>query len=252
MLEAVQRANIYCETLGPEQFGIIQKPLTLAEKIYNQAWLRKIAILVVLAGAWEIYGRWLDNPLLVPPFSDAMQALLTDVANGTCFEDFKSNWETASRKWVGGIEAFRETSKAIRDIWEGRHANRQGEIVKRGLGLIGQRDEHSAQWPIEVSWGESCVFIRTRSLNDVVWFALLQHSQQLAICANRDGGCETPYFIQRKSDHKFCSPECGLPTLRESKRNWWVEHGELWRSARAEQLKKAVRQKRGKRKSKEV
>ena len=49
MLEAVQRANIYSETLGPEQFGIIQKPLTLAEKIYNQAWLRKIAILVVLA-----------------------------------------------------------------------------------------------------------------------------------------------------------------------------------------------------------
>ena len=38
MLEAVQRANIvYSETLGPEQFGIIQKPLTLPERIYNQA-----------------------------------------------------------------------------------------------------------------------------------------------------------------------------------------------------------------------
>ena len=54
MLEAAQRANIYCETLGPEQFGIIQKPLTLAEKIYNQAWLRKISIIVVLALAWEL------------------------------------------------------------------------------------------------------------------------------------------------------------------------------------------------------
>ena len=83
MLEAVQRANIYSETLGPEQFGIIQKPLTLPEKIYNQAWLRKIAILVVLAAAWEIYGRWLDNPLLVPPFSEAMRALIADVGNGT-------------------------------------------------------------------------------------------------------------------------------------------------------------------------
>lgn len=83
MLEAVQRANIYSETLGPEQFGIIQKPLTLAEKIYNQAWLRKIAILVVLALAWEIYGRWLDNPLLVPPFSDTMRALIAGIAEGT-------------------------------------------------------------------------------------------------------------------------------------------------------------------------
>ena len=49
MLEAVQRPNIYSETLGPDQFGIIQKPLTLVEKIYNQTWLRKISILVVLA-----------------------------------------------------------------------------------------------------------------------------------------------------------------------------------------------------------
>ena len=82
-LSAVERPNIYCETLGPEQFGIIQKPLTLAEKIYNQVWLRKIGILVFLALGWEIYGRWLDNPLLVPPFSAAVSALMTDVANGT-------------------------------------------------------------------------------------------------------------------------------------------------------------------------
>ena len=83
MLEAAQRANIYCEILGPEQFGIIQKPLTLAEKIYNQAWLRKISIIVVLALAWELYGRWLDNQLLVPTFADTIRALIAGVAEGT-------------------------------------------------------------------------------------------------------------------------------------------------------------------------
>ena len=83
MLQPVERPNIYCETLGPDQFGIIEKPLTLVEQIYNQVWLRKIMILVVLAVAWEVYGRWLDNPLLVPPFSDAVSAMATDIANGT-------------------------------------------------------------------------------------------------------------------------------------------------------------------------
>jgi NitT/TauT family transport system permease protein len=84
MLDAVQRANIvYSETLGPEQFGIIQKPLTLAEKIYNQTWLRKIFIIVVLATAWQLYGLWLDNPLLVPTFADTVRALVSDVSNGT-------------------------------------------------------------------------------------------------------------------------------------------------------------------------
>jgi hypothetical protein len=81
MLQTVERPNIYCETLGPDQFGIIEKPLTLVEQIYNQVWLRKIAILFFLALGWEIYGRWLDNPLLVPPFSDAMRALIVDVGN---------------------------------------------------------------------------------------------------------------------------------------------------------------------------
>ena len=70
-LPVLERPNIYCETLGPEQFGIIQKPLTVFERVYNQVWLRKIGILIFLALGWELYGRWLDNPLLVPPFSAA-------------------------------------------------------------------------------------------------------------------------------------------------------------------------------------
>ena len=84
MLEAVQRANIvYSETVGPEQFGIIQKPLTLAEKIYNQTWLRKVFIIVVLATGWQLYALWLDNSLLVPTFADTVRALIKDVASGT-------------------------------------------------------------------------------------------------------------------------------------------------------------------------
>jgi NitT/TauT family transport system permease protein len=95
MLQTVERPNIYCETLGPDQFGIIEKPLTLIEKIYNQAWLRKLSILVVLAVLWEVYGRWLDNPLLVPTFSDTMRALISDVGNGAI----------PSRAW-GSIEVL--------------------------------------------------------------------------------------------------------------------------------------------------
>ena len=81
-LPVLERPNIYCETLGPEQFGIIQKPLTVFERVYNQVWLRKIGILIFLALGWELYGRWLDNPLLVPPFSAAVQALWHDLASG--------------------------------------------------------------------------------------------------------------------------------------------------------------------------
>jgi NitT/TauT family transport system permease protein len=83
MADAMRRENIYSETLGPEQFGIIEKPLTLVEKIYNQAWLRKVGILVMLALAWEFYARWLDNSLLVPTFSDTMRAFAAGFSEGT-------------------------------------------------------------------------------------------------------------------------------------------------------------------------
>jgi NitT/TauT family transport system permease protein len=111
MLQAVERPNIYYETLGPDQFGIIQKPLTLTEQIYNQAWLRKIAILVVLAVAWEIYGRWLDNPLLVPPFSDAIRAMVTDVSNGTIPSRALSSIEVLLVGFASGTESVPTFSK---------------------------------------------------------------------------------------------------------------------------------------------
>ncbi|HEX5508750.1 MAG TPA: ABC transporter permease [Pseudolabrys sp.] len=83
MLKTIERPNIYCETLGADQFGIVEKPLTLVEKIYNQSWLRKVFILVVLALAWELYARWLNNPLLVPTLSETVRAMALDVGNGT-------------------------------------------------------------------------------------------------------------------------------------------------------------------------
>ena len=83
MADAMHRENIYSETFGPEQFGIIEKPLTLVEKIYNQAWLRKVGIVVMLALVWEFYARWLDNSLLVPTFSDTIRALAAGFSEGT-------------------------------------------------------------------------------------------------------------------------------------------------------------------------
>src|SRR3954463_16661860 len=64
------------------QFAVVQKPLSALERIYNQVWLRKILILVVLALIWEVYGRYLNNDLLFPTFSATMRAFIESVLNG--------------------------------------------------------------------------------------------------------------------------------------------------------------------------
>src|SRR5437764_12382926 len=64
------------------QFAVVQKPLSALERIYNQVWLRKILILVVLALTWEAYGRYLNNDLLFPTFSATMKAFVESILNG--------------------------------------------------------------------------------------------------------------------------------------------------------------------------
>jgi NitT/TauT family transport system permease protein len=64
------------------QFAVVQKPLSTIERIYNQVWLRKLLILVVLALIWEAYGRFLNNDLLFPTFGATIRAFFDAILSG--------------------------------------------------------------------------------------------------------------------------------------------------------------------------
>ncbi len=63
-------------------FGIVEKPLSPWERISNIGALRKAMILLLLAVIWEVYARWLGNPLLVPTFSSTVQAFWAAMLDG--------------------------------------------------------------------------------------------------------------------------------------------------------------------------
>jgi NitT/TauT family transport system permease protein len=60
----------------------VEQPLTAFELIYRVGWVRKAIILIALAALWEVYGRWLDNVLLFPPFSVTLEAFATGILTG--------------------------------------------------------------------------------------------------------------------------------------------------------------------------
>ncbi len=64
------------------EFGVVEKPLTLWERAYASAPLRKSTLLVLLALIWEIYARILDNSLLVPTFTETIEAFMAAIASG--------------------------------------------------------------------------------------------------------------------------------------------------------------------------
>jgi NitT/TauT family transport system permease protein len=61
----------------------VERQLSVAERLWNHAALRKTLILVVLAIIWEVYARYLDNALLFPTLSDTLKALFDHLADGS-------------------------------------------------------------------------------------------------------------------------------------------------------------------------
>jgi len=63
-------------------YGVVEKPLTPWEKLYNNSALRKAVLLVLLATAWQVYATILNNPLLFPRFSETIAAFYDGVTSG--------------------------------------------------------------------------------------------------------------------------------------------------------------------------
>jgi NitT/TauT family transport system permease protein len=63
-------------------FGVVQKPLTKWEALFGNAALRKGVLLVLLALAWEIGARQVDNELVFPTFTATVGAFWTAIKSG--------------------------------------------------------------------------------------------------------------------------------------------------------------------------
>ncbi len=66
----------------PGTLEVAARPLGVWTRLYANGALRKTVVLVVLAAAWEIYARVLDNSLLFPTFSATVSALFAALVSG--------------------------------------------------------------------------------------------------------------------------------------------------------------------------
>jgi NitT/TauT family transport system permease protein len=61
---------------------VVEQPIGMLRRLYDKGWLRKVALLVVMAAAWEGYARSLNNPLLFPTLSATVTALFGSIRTG--------------------------------------------------------------------------------------------------------------------------------------------------------------------------
>src|SRR5262245_18705747 len=65
-----------------KEFGVVEKPLTIFERLYNNGALRKTLLILAIGAIWEWYARHLNNPLLVPTLSDTLVAFWEAIYRG--------------------------------------------------------------------------------------------------------------------------------------------------------------------------
>lgn len=61
----------------------VERKLSTLELAWGNGFVRKTAIIIFLGIVWEIYGRYLDNPLLFPTLLDTLSTMVDRVADGT-------------------------------------------------------------------------------------------------------------------------------------------------------------------------
>jgi NitT/TauT family transport system permease protein len=83
---AARRPEFEIQPIDASGIGDVARPLSAFERISNNDGVRKFAILVALAIVWELYARWLNNPLLFPSFVETLQTFVGDLANGSLLD----------------------------------------------------------------------------------------------------------------------------------------------------------------------
>ena len=97
------RPEILRSPVQSEAFGVVEKPLTRIERLAAHGYVRKLLLLVALAATWEVYGRWLDNALLIPTFSDTMAALWNVGVTGQLASNISTSLKVLIAAYVVGI-----------------------------------------------------------------------------------------------------------------------------------------------------
>jgi NitT/TauT family transport system permease protein len=101
----VARPEIRHQPVDSTAFGVVEKPLSGFERVYNVGAVRKAAILLALALAWEIGARLLDNELLFPTFVATNVAFVRGIASGEILARIVTSLNVLLMGYAVGITA---------------------------------------------------------------------------------------------------------------------------------------------------
>jgi len=93
----------FVRDIGRSAFGVVEKPLTAWERLWNHGAVRKALLLLAMGVIWQVYATLLNNPLLFPKFSDTLVAFYDGVMKGTLLHRSWFSIKVLLQGYVAGL-----------------------------------------------------------------------------------------------------------------------------------------------------
>lgn len=74
------------EQADPDKTVVLERQFSIWRRLWNQTFLRKLTIIVLLAIAWQAYGLLVDNSLLFPTLSDTAASFMDSIRSGVLLD----------------------------------------------------------------------------------------------------------------------------------------------------------------------
>jgi NitT/TauT family transport system permease protein len=92
-----------CELIDASSVGDVERPLRFVERLANNDAVRRLVILIALGLIWELYARWIDNPLILPTFSATVETFISDLISGVLVDRIATSLRSLLLGYAAGL-----------------------------------------------------------------------------------------------------------------------------------------------------
>jgi NitT/TauT family transport system permease protein len=83
--------------------GDVERPLGFVERFANNDTVRRLLILIALGLIWELYARWIDNPLILPTLSATVNTFISDLMSGVLVDRIITSLRSLLLGYAAGL-----------------------------------------------------------------------------------------------------------------------------------------------------
>lgn len=97
------KPDVEFELVDAADIGDVQQPLTFLQRLSASDGFRRLCILVALSLIWELYARWVDNPLILPTMSDTLVTFVSDLKSGVLLDRIGTSIRSLLLGYAAGL-----------------------------------------------------------------------------------------------------------------------------------------------------